>query len=134
MPIVNSNDINHAINIKNKCEYSNAYVNNASTSLFYPDSGTGAAAATNTGFTAKRQLTEGGVDANIILNLNRYLFFDAFKDTLPIPGKLELNIQLALDNDLIFRAGAADEGRVVITKWFYLCQRCDLMIKVFPNI
>ena len=85
--------------------------------MFYPDSGTGAASrATNTGFASRAALTnvKGGV--NLIVPLNKYSFFAASQDVVYPTGKMELNITLERDENVLYKDAAAAEGRCFVTK------------------
>ena len=54
--------------IRNKAESSSAYLAQASSTLFYPDSGTGTASrATNTGFASRAALTNAAGGVNLIV-------------------------------------------------------------------
>lgn len=52
---------------------------------------------------------------NCEIPLNRYSFFEAFKDKMLPDARFELNIEFENDNNLIWREGN-DVCRVIITK------------------
>ena len=86
----------------------------ASQSMFYPDSSR-LVHDTNTGFGAKRALAKQGEVPDVTLQLNRYPFFEAFKNQVPPLAIIGIEITLAKGNDLIFRDAAVAEGRAVVT-------------------
>ena len=68
----------------------------------------------NAGFEARHLLTSGNNDVNVIIPLNRYSFFEELEDrTLPTM-KLQFQIQLLDDTNLICKLNAVDNARVVI--------------------
>ena len=71
----------------------------------------------NTGFEARRLLTTGNNDVNEIIPLNRYSFFDELEDKMLVPMQLQFNLQLQNDDELLQKAAAADDGRVVINRF-----------------
>ena len=104
-----------SIDILNKLEYSAAYAAGPATqSMFYPHS-TKDSSDTDNSFFNKRALTKEANTPDITLQLNRYPFFQSFKNHVSPLGKVGIEITLENDNDLIHRAAAADEGRVVVT-------------------
>ena len=106
--------------VKNLLEYSDDYSRSvAKDSLWYLDTDA-TTANTNTGFQSRKLLmtnADGLVDVNIIIPLNRYSFFEELEDRMLVPMQLQFNINLQNDNELIFKAGAADAGRVVINRF-----------------
>ena len=55
-------------------------------------------------------------DVNVIIPLNRYSFFEGLHERILVPMQLQLNIELQNDDELIFKAAAADDGRVVVNR------------------
>ena len=89
----------------------------ASSTLFYPDSGTGTAdRKTNVGFASKAALTNAVGGVNLIVPLNKYSFFAASQNVVHPTGKMELNITLERDENVLYKDAAAAEGRYVVTK------------------
>ena len=85
--------------------------------MFYPDSGTGTASRTaNTGFASKAALTNAAGGVNIIVPLNKYSFFAASQNVVYPTGKMELNITLESDGNVLYKDAAAAEGRYFVTK------------------
>lgn len=81
-----------------------------------------------TGFQARKlstqRLNENGnaagnvaKDMNVIIPLNRYSFFEELEDKMLVPMQLQFNIELNNDDELIHKANAADNGRVVSSRF-----------------
>ena len=130
---------NHALNVKNLTDFSRPYSDEiAQSMLHYPDTATGAVSqeyttiqATgnaqqitptrsttyNDGFTKRKTLLSAAATNNIILPLNRFGFFQSFLDQICPNGKVNFEIILESDNNVIFRDNAAGAGRFIITKF-----------------
>ena len=90
-----------SIDILNKLEYSAAYAAGPATqSIFYPHS-TKDSSDTDNSFFNKRALTKEANTPDITLQLNRYPFFQSFKNHVSPLGKVGIEITLENDNDLI---------------------------------
>ena len=102
--------------VKNLLEYSDDYSRSvAKDSLWYLDTDN-TTANTNTGFEARRLLTTGLNDVNVIIPLNRYSFFEELEGRILVPMQLQFNIHLQNDDELIFQADG-DNHRVVINRF-----------------
>ena len=114
--IVQDTDNLHKVTfVKNLLEYSDDYSRSvAKNSLWYLDTDA-TSANTNTGFEARRLLTTGLNDVNVLIPLNRYGFFEELESKMLVPMQLQFNIQLQNDNELIYQA-AGDDHRVVIDR------------------
>ena len=77
----------------------------------------------NEGFDKRKKLTAAGVTHNISIPLNLYSYFASFKRN--IHPNLKINIELRLEQDvnLIFRGGAADDGKIIVTKMRLWCPK-----------
>ena len=77
----------------------------------------------NKGFDKRKKLTAEGADRNISIPLNLYSYFASFKRN--IHPNLKINIELRLEQDinLIFRGGAADNGKIIVTKLRLWCPK-----------
>ena len=85
--------------------------------MFYPDSGTGTAdQKTNTGFDRRAALTNAVGGVNLIVPLNKNSLFAASQNVVYPTGKMELNITLERDENVLYKDAAAAEGRYVVTK------------------
>ena len=76
----------------------------------------------NKGFAKRKALTDGGLTQNISLPLNLYSYFASFKRN--IHPNLKINIELRLEQDvnLIFR-NAAEDGKIIVSKLRLWCPK-----------
>lgn len=138
--VVDSPQINHAINVKNLTEFSKSYSDRVGSSMFhYPDTSKGTAvlanyvaigngggtqanavpgenADYNEGFAKRKTLLTAGAVNNIILPLDRFSFFDSFRTEIAPNGKISLDVILENDANVLFGVAAGVAGRYVITK------------------
>ena len=118
--VYDCNDANHAVNIKNLLEYSPDYAGStAMNEFFYLDTTRSAEervaqAACNGGFAMRKTLLGASATVGTEITLNRYSFFEALESQLLPNTRLELNLELESDDNLIWQA--ADDCRVVITR------------------
>ena len=85
--------------------------------MFSPDSGTGAASrTTNAGFASRAAFNNAAGGVNLIVSLNKYSFFATSENVVYPTGKMELNITLERDENVLYKDAAAAEGRDVVTK------------------
>ena len=121
------NDANQCVNIKNLLEYGPSYAGSTATNeFFYLDTNRhaeerAAQANYNKGFAARKALLGTSTTVSTEIPLNRYSFFEALRDELLPNTRLELNLQLESDANLIWQAGA--DCRVVVTKMQLLIPR-----------
>ena len=121
------NAANHCVNIKNLLEYGPSYAGSTATNeFFYLDTNRHAEeradqANYNKGFAARKALLGTSTTVSTEIPLNRYSFFEALRDELLPNTRLELNLQLESDANLIWQAGA--DCRVVVTKMQLLIPR-----------
>ena len=114
------NDCNHAVNIKNLLEYSPVYADSTATNEFYHLDTTRhaeerpAQANYNKGFAIRKLMLGVSAVVSRELPLNRYSFFEALENNLLPSGRLELNIEIESDANLIWQT--ADDCRVIITR------------------
>ena len=144
---MNGNDVytcseaNHATNIKNLLEYSQVYVKSQGTNeFFYIDSNRHASeieftqtvggahpgqlrvnANYNSGFAARKALLGTSATVNVEIPLNRSGFFQSLYLRLLPTSKIELEINLESDANLVWQAGA--NCRVVLTKFQLIIPR-----------
>ena len=119
--VYDCNDANHAVNIKNLLEYSPSYASSTGTNEFYyldttrvAEDRPAQAANYNKGFAARKTILGASSIVTSELPLNRYSFFEALERNLLPSGRLELNIEIESDANLIWQG--ADNCRVVLTK------------------
>ena len=130
-------EINHCVNALNMLQFSGPYVNGPGTQSFtYPRiSSVGLPLEEDTEFLKKVNLTNDKriVESNILLN--RYPFFESFKEKLCPLGKMEIIVNIEKDDTLIWIQGA-NKGRVIITKlilWVPKLELTDLGKKNYYN-
>lgn len=82
--VYDTDNLHKVVNLKNLLEYSEEYSRSvAKNSLWYLDTDHRIANANQTsGFEARRPLTTGNNDVNVILPLNRYSFFEELMDRM----------------------------------------------------
>jgi len=89
--VYDTDNLHEVTFVKNLLEYSDDFSRSVGkNSLWYLD--TGAAtdnANVNTGFEARRLLTTGKADVNVVILLNRYSFFEVLEDKMLIPMQLQ---------------------------------------------
>ena len=137
--VYSCNYANHVVNIKNLLEYNPSYVESVATNEFYYLDKTrnankteftinntnvtgganvvkGRAANYNKGFALRKTLLGASATVRCEIPLNRYSFFETLEDKLLPNTKIELNIELESDNNLIWRTGG-DACRVILTRF-----------------
>ena len=135
--VYSCNYANHVVNIKNLLEYNPSYVNSVATNEFYYLDNSrnanrvefndralagGANVVTeknanyNKGFAARKALLGDTATVRCEIPLNRYSFFETLEDKLLPNTKIELNIELESDNNLIWRTGG-NACRVFLTRF-----------------
>ena len=113
--VYDCNDANHCVNIKSLLEYSPAYIQSTGTNeFFHIDTTRTPVEADNKGFAVRKLLLGTSQIVTRELPLNRYSFFESLELNLLPSGRLELNIELESDANLIWKS--ADNCRVIITK------------------
>ena len=118
--VYDCNDANHSVNIKNLLEYSLSYaMSTATNEFFHLDTKRNAEerpanADYNKGFAERKKLLGTSVVVNTEIPLNRYSFFEPLEDELLPSTRMELNMQIESDANLIWQAG--DDCRVMITR------------------
>ena len=70
----------------------------------------------NKGFSVRKALLGDSATVRCEIPLNRYSFFEALENKLLPNTKIELNIEIESDGNLIWRAGGAD-CRVILTRF-----------------
>ena len=77
----------------------------------------------NEGFDKRKKLTAGGLERNISLPLNLYSYFASFKRNIHPNLKINIELRLEQDGNLIFKSGAADKGKIIVTKLRLWCPK-----------
>ena len=111
-------DANQCVNIKNLLEYNSSYVKSIGTNQFYylDTNRTATDAAGGAGFKARKVLLGVSADVNTEIPLNRYSFFESLQDELLPNTKVEIEVELESDGNVVWRTGGAN-CRVVFTKF-----------------
>ena len=113
--VYDCNDANHCVNIKSLLEYSPAYIQSTGTNeFFHIDTTRTPVEADNKGFAVRKLLLGTSQIVTRELPLNRYSFFESLELNLLPSGRLELNIEIESDANLIWQG--ANNCRVIITK------------------
>ena len=113
--VYDCNDANHCVNIKSLLEYSPAYIQSTGTNeFFHIDTTRTPVEADNKGFVVRKLLLGTSQIVTRELPLNRYSFFESLELNLLPSGRLELNIEIESDANLIWQG--ANNCRVIITK------------------
>ncbi|PFX21554.1 Terminal uridylyltransferase 4 [Stylophora pistillata] len=117
--VYDTDNLHKVINLKNLLECSDDYSRSvAKNSLRYLDADHRIANANqNIGFEARRLLTTGNNNVNVDIPLNRYSFFEELEDRMLPPMQLQFTLTLLSDANLVWKAAAADDGRVVINRF-----------------
>ena len=124
--VYESDNIHRITNAKNLLEYSDDFSRSVGKNSFWYLDTDGTTANTNTGFEARRILTQavnndgsgGAKTVTEIIPLNRYSFFEELEDKMLPPMQLTIELTLNDDDELIHKAAAADDGRVVVTELY----------------
>ena len=131
--VYSCNYANHVVNIKNLLEYNPSYAESVATNEFYYlDTSrnanraeftlnatpvvTGRNANYNKGFALRKALLGASATVRCEIPLNRYSFFEKLEDKLLPNTKIELNIEIESDNNLIWRTGG-NACRVILTRF-----------------
>ena len=81
----------------------------------------------NKGFAARKVLLGTSAEVNCVIPLNRYSFFEELQDKLLPNVRIELQIEMENDKNLIWRTGAADAAgttyRLIVTRLQLYVQR-----------
>ena len=113
--VYDCNDANHCVNIKSLLEYSPAYIQSTGTNeFFHIDTTRTPVEADNKGFAVRKLLLGTSQIVTRELPLNNYSFFESLELNLLPSGRLELNIEIESDANLIWQG--ANNCRVIITK------------------
>ena len=82
----------------------------------------------NKDFATRKALLGDSVTVNCEIPLKRYSFFEALEDNLLSNTKIELNIEIEKDSNLIWRAGG-NNCRVIITRLQLFVPRLSSTLK-----
>ena len=124
--VYESDNIHRIANAKNLLEYSDDFSRSVAKNSFWYLDTNNSTANTNLGFEARRILTQavqndgggGAKSINEIIPLNRYSFFEELEDKMIPPMQFTFELTLNDDAELIHKAAAAADGRVVVTRLY----------------
>ena len=124
--VYESDNLHRITNVKNLLEYSEDFSRSVGKNSFWYLDTDGTTANTNTGFEARRILTQAAINnggggaksINEMIPLNRFTFFEKLEDNMLPPMQLTIEITLNDDDELIHKAAAADAGRVVVKRLY----------------
>lgn len=123
--VYDTDNLHNLTFVKHLLEYSDDFSRSEKKSFWYSDTDA-TTANTNTGYEARKLLTKAARDValnaglkyvNILMPLNRYSFFEELEDKLLVPMRLQFEISLNDDDELIHKAHGADDGRVVFNRF-----------------
>ena len=110
--VYSCDEANLVANIKNLLEYNSSYAKSIGTKEFYyPDTSRSAEESAaedeySVGFASRKKVLGTSALVNCEIPLNRYSFFEALEDKLLPNTKIELNIEIERDANLVFQTGA----------------------------
>ena len=139
--VYESDNLHRTTNVKNLLEYSDDYSRSVAKNTFwYLDLNDGTDVA-NSGFESRRLLTTavnddgtgGAKSVNEIIPLNRYNFFQELERKMLPPMQLTIELTLNDDSELIHKAAAADNGRVVVKRFFLWLPRLIPKDSMYSN-
>ena len=121
--VYNNTRANESANILSLLKYTKSYADTVGKDqFFFVDSSTGTAEARtdedlyNEGYAKRKTLTDAAAVNNISIPLNLYSYFAAFKNNLHPNLKTNILLKLEDDANIIFKAGAAPNSKVILTK------------------
>ena len=121
--VYNNTRANESANILSMLKYTKSYADTVGKDqFFFVDSSTGTAEPRpaqplyNEGFGKRKTLTAAAAVNNISIPLNLYSYFAAFRNNLHPNLKTNILLKLEDDANIIFKAGAAPDSKVIFTK------------------
>ena len=130
--VLDLSNANHVTNVKNLTEFSEEHSKRVGPRQFYyPDTAYSTIAVDgnagdiiptdntnyNKGFTKRKTLLTAGAENNIHLPLNRFGFFESLEERIPPNAKVNIEVRLEDDANVLFRSNAAAAGRYIVTKF-----------------
>ena len=119
--IYDCNNLYKTINVKSLMEFSKDYAESTGTNEFFYLDTTPVAesrsdqAGYNIGFAARKLSIQGNKEVNVKIPLSNYSFFQGLENNMLPPSQIQITLQLTDDDELIYRVGAVDAGRVIVT-------------------
>ena len=139
--VYESDNLHRITNVKNLLEYSDDYSRSVAKNSFWYIDTDGTTADTNTGFEARRILTQavnnngggGAKSINEMIPLNRFSFFQKLERTMLPPMQLTIELTLNEDSELIHMANGTDAGRVVVKRLYLWLPRLIPKDSMYSN-
>ena len=133
--VYESDNLHRITNVKNLLEYSDDYSRSVGKNSFWYLDTDGTTADTNTGLTQANQNDGGGgaKSINEMIPLNRYSFFQELERKMLPPMQLTFELTLNDDDELIHKAAAADDGRVVVKRLYLWLPRLIPKDSMYSN-
>ena len=139
--VYESDNLHRITNVKNLLEYSEDFSRSVGKNSFWYLDTDRTTANTNTGFEARRILTQaaqnngggGAKSINEMIPLNRYSFFQELERKMLPPMQLTIELTLTDDDEMIHKAAAADDGRVVVKRLYLWLPRLIPKDSMYSN-
>ena len=131
--IYESDNLHRITNVKNLLEYSDDYSRSVAKNSFWYNDTDRTTADTNSGFEARRILTQEAKSINEMIPLNRYIFFQELERKMLPPMQLTIELTLNEDSELIHKSHAAAPGRVVVKRLYLWLPRLIPKDSLYSN-
>ena len=139
--VYESDNLHRITNVKNLLEYSDDFSRSVGKNSFWYLDTDGTTADTNTGFEARRILTQavqndgggGAKSINEMIPLNRYSFFQELERKMLPPMQLTFELTLNEDSEMIHMANGTDAGRVVVKRLYLWLPRLIPKDSMYSN-
>ena len=139
--VYESDNLHRITNVKNLLEYSDDFSRSVGKNSFWYLDTDRTTADTNTGFEARRILTQanqnngggGAKSNNEMIPLNRYSFFQELEKKMLPPMQLAFELTLNEDSEMIHMANGTDAGRVVVKRLYLWLPRLIPKDSMYSN-
>ena len=131
--VYESDNLHRITNVKNLLEYSDDFSRSVGKNSFWYLDTDSTTAVTNWGFEARRLLTQRNQSINEMIPLNRYSFFQELERKMLPPMQLTIELTLNEDSELIHKANAAANGRVVVKRLYLWLPRLIPKDSLYSN-
>ena len=131
--VYESDNLHRITNVKNLLEYSDDFSRSVAKNSFWYIDTNSTTANTNSGFEARRILTQRAQSINEMIPLNRYSFFQELERKMLSPMQLTIELTLNEDSELIHMANGTDAGRVVVKRLYLWLPRLIPKDSLYSN-
>ena len=128
LSIYSNTNANETSNVLSLLKYTKPYAdNNGQNEFFYLDTSTGTTGGRpgqelkNEGFARRKILTDTANVNKFKIPLHSYGYFAGLENKLHPNTKMEINLELEDDDNIIFRKAAAPDSKVILTKLTLWC-------------